>query len=218
MVYMLKSANKTLIILDKIKELFPNARCELNYRNVYELTIAVVLSSQTTDVMVNLVTKQLFSDYPTPNKLAQAKVEDVEMIIKSLGLYHHKAQNIIKLARKIVEEFHGEIPQDYDKLISLPGVGRKTTNVVLSEGFKIPRIAVDTHVERVSKRLEIVNQTSSVLEVEQTLMELIPQPRWHEAHHLLLFFGRYLCLAKNPKCETCFNQSNCSYNKYKNTL
>ena len=200
-------------ILDEIEKLFPNASCELDYNNVFELIIAVSLSAQTTDKRVNMVTPTLFKHYPTSEKLANAKVEDVEVIIKSIGLYKNKSRNIIKLAQIITEKYQGVVPCDFSQLQTLPGVGRKTANVVLTEGFKIPRIPVDTHVERVSKRIGIVDDNASVLDVELKLMELIEEDQWHKAHHLLLFMGRYKCLAKKPICTDCFYRNECKYDK-----
>ena len=213
MVRILKSREEISKILEEIYFLFPNASCELNYNNVFELLVAVVLSAQTTDKSVNKVTVELFDKYPTPYLLANASYEDVKNIIKSIGLSNVKSNNIIKLSKELVEKFDGDVPNDFNELIKLPGVGRKTANVILSEGFKIPRIAVDTHVERVSKRLEIVSDDASVLEVEEALMSLIDESYWHKSHHLLLFFGRYFCLAKKPNCENCFNKDNCKYYK-----
>lgn len=196
-------------ILNTLNEMFPDVRCELNYSNLYELLIAVILSAQTTDKHVNVITPSLFKAYPNFDSLAKASQQDVINIIKPLGLSTNKSKSIIKLANSIVNEFNGEIPSEFDKLITLAGVGRKTANVYLSEGLGVPRIAVDTHVERVSKRLGICNMDASVLDVEKTLMSLIDESMWHKSHHLLLFFGRYFCLSKNPKCENCPFKSIC---------
>ena len=211
MVRILKNKEEVSKILEEIYKLFPNASCELNYNNIFELLIAVVLSAQTTDKSVNKVTPYLFEKYPTPMMLANADKDDVKFIIKSIGLSNVKSNNIINLSKELTDRFDGIVPNDFHELISLPGVGRKTANVILSEGFKIPRIAVDTHVERVSKRLGIVSEDASVLEVEEALMSLIDESLWHKSHHLLLFFGRYFCLAKKPNCENCFNKENCKY-------
>lgn len=205
--------NNINYILENLEQLFPNAGCELNYNNVFELIIAVSLSAQTTDKSVNKITPELFKKYPTPFLLATAKIEEVEEIIKSIGLYKNKSKNIINLAKILVEKFNGIVPNNQTDLESLPGVGRKTANVVLTEGFKIPRIPVDTHVDRVSKRLGIIDENATVLDVENKLMSLIEESKWHKAHHLLLFMGRYKCLAKNPKCSDCFYKENCKYDK-----
>jgi endonuclease-3 len=192
--------------------MFPDAHCELNYRNIYELIVAVVLSAQTTDARVNMVTKDLFEKYPKPGDLANATVEEVSSIIKSIGLYQTKARHIIDLAKAITDN-GGIFPSSFEELIKLPGVGRKTANVVLSEGFGIPRIAVDTHVERVAKRLGIVSVDASVLEVEEALVNGTSAENRHLAHHAILFFGRYHCLAKKPNCLKCPLIDDCRYDK-----
>lgn len=189
-------------ILNTITEMFPEASCELDYNNLYELIVAVVLSAQTTDKRVNIVTKELFSKYKTVYELSNAKYEDVLNIIKSLGLAKTKTKNIIDLAKELVEKYDGEIPNTREKLESLPGVGRKTCNVMLMEGFKIPSIAVDTHVSRVSQRLGLSN-SDNVRIIEQDLMKAYPEDKWYNVHHGFLFFGRYFCLAINPKCDKC---------------
>ncbi|WP_035855942.1 endonuclease III [Jeotgalicoccus marinus] len=190
-------------MIDVIAEMFPEAEAELNYTNPFELTIAVLLSAQTTDIGVNRVTKGLFERFKTPEDYLAVDVEVIESYIKTIGLYRNKAKNIQKLCRDLIEKFNGEIPNNYDDLISLAGVGRKTANVVLSVAFDTPRIAVDTHVERISKRLGIARYKDSPLEVEETLMRKIPPERWSKTHHQLIFFGRYHCLARAPKCHEC---------------
>ena len=200
-------------IYDILLDMFPDAHCELNYNNVYELTIAVMLSAQTTDKAVNLITPNLFKHYPTIFDLSKASLKDVENDIKRIGLYHNKAINIINMAKSVVEKYDGEIPGNLDELKSLPGIGQKTANVVLTEWFKVPRIPVDTHVERVSKRLDIVNNDASVIQVENTLMSLMPEENYHMGHHLLLFLGRYHCLSRNPKCDGCPLKKYCIYDK-----
>lgn len=202
-------------ILDEIENIFPNASCELIYHNIYELIVAVSLSAQTTDKAVNVVTPRLFEAYPTVYDLAVANPTEVKEYIKTIGLSTNKSKNIVAMAKMVVEEYQGEIPHTQEDLEKLPGVGRKTANVVLTEGYHIPRIPVDTHVERVSKRLGIADETDSVIGVEEKLMQLIDEERWHKAHHLLLFMGRYQCLARNPKCEQCFYQSKCLYLNHK---
>ncbi len=200
---MTTSKKKTMEMIDVIAEMFPEAEAELNYTNPFELTIAVLLSAQTTDVGVNRVTKGLFERFKTPEDYLAVDVEVIESYIKTIGLYRNKAKNIQKLCRDLIEKFNGEIPNNYDDLISLAGVGRKTANVVLSVAFDTPRIAVDTHVERISKRLGIARYKDSPLEVEETLMRKIPPERWSKTHHQLIFFGRYHCLARAPKCHEC---------------
>ena len=198
-------------ILNIIYKMFPNAGCELIYHNVFELCIATILSAQTTDKSVNKVTPYLFEKYPSPFELANANQFDVLNIIKSIGLSNTKSKNIIAFSKKLVDEYNGVVPCDFEVLQSFPGVGRKTANVVLTEGFKIPRIPVDTHVERVSKRLGLVNDNDSLLKTEETLMSNIDENNWHLAHHLLLFFGRYHCFSRNPNCNNCPLKNKCVY-------
>ncbi|WP_042355298.1 endonuclease III [Bacillus rubiinfantis] len=189
--------------LDKIADMFPDAHCELNHSNPFELVIAVSLSAQCTDALVNKVTAQLFKKYKTPEDYLQVSLEELQNDIRSIGLYRNKAKNIQKLCTMLLEQYDGKLPMDRDELTKLPGVGRKTANVVVSVAFNIPAIAVDTHVERVSKRLGICRWKDSVLEVEKTLMRKIPQSEWSVSHHRLIFFGRYHCKAQNPQCPSC---------------
>ncbi|CEA00229.1 Endonuclease III [Jeotgalicoccus saudimassiliensis] len=200
---MTTSKKKTMEFIDVIAEMFPDAEAELNYTNPFELTIAVLLSAQTTDVGVNRVTEGLFKRFKTPEDYLAVDVAEIEKYIKTIGLYRTKAKNIQKLCRDLIDKYNGEIPGNYDDLVSLAGVGRKTANVVLSVAFDTPRIAVDTHVERISKRLGIARYKDSPLQVEETLMRKIPDKRWSKTHHQLIFFGRYHCLARNPKCHEC---------------
>jgi endonuclease-3 len=189
--------------LEIIGDMFPDAHCELNHSNPFELVVAVALSAQCTDVLVNKVTKNLFQKYKTPEDYISVLVEELEQDIRSIGLYRNKAKNIQKLSRMIIEDYNREVPRDRDELTNLPGVGRKTANVVVSVAYDVPAIAVDTHVERVSKRLGISKWKDSVLEVEKTLMSKIPKEEWSVTHHRLIFFGRYHCKAQSPKCEVC---------------
>lgn len=184
-------------------EMFPDAHCELNHTNPFELIIAVSLSAQCTDALVNKVTKDLFQKYKTPQDYLNVSLEELQQDIRSIGLYRNKAKNIQKLCRMLLDEYGGEVPQDRDELTKLPGVGRKTANVVVSVAFNIPAIAVDTHVERVSKRLGFCRWKDSVLEVEKTLMKKIPEEEWGITHHRMIFFGRYHCKAQRPQCEVC---------------
>lgn len=197
------SKKKTMEALDIIHDMFPEAEAELNHSNEFELTIAVLLSAQATDISVNKVTDHLFKKYKTPEDYLNVPLEELENDIRTIGLYRTKAKNIQKLCRDLIDKFDGKVPTNYDELITLAGVGRKTANVVLSVAFDTPRIAVDTHVERVSKRLGIARWKDNVTEVEETLMRKIPMDRWSKAHHQLIFFGRYHCLARNPKCFDC---------------
>ncbi|MCQ6277885.1 endonuclease III [Bacillus sp. EB600] len=189
--------------LDKMGEMFPEAHCELNHSNPFELVIAVSLSAQCTDALVNKVTKDLFTKYKTPADYLEVPLEELQNDIRSIGLYRNKAKNIQSLCRLVLEKYKGQIPRDRDELINLPGVGRKTANVVVSVAFGEPAIAVDTHVERVSKRLAICRWKDSVLEVEKTLMKKVPRAEWSITHHRMIFFGRYHCKAQNPQCTSC---------------
>lgn len=189
--------------LDTMGEMFPEAHCELNHSNAFELVIAVALSAQCTDVLVNKVTKTLFEKYKTPEDYLKVSLEELQNDIRSIGLFRNKAKNIQKLSQLLLDEYNGEVPMDRDELTKLPGVGRKTANVVVSVAFGIPAIAVDTHVERVSKRLAICRWKDSVLEVEKTLMKKVPRDEWSVTHHRMIFFGRYHCKAQNPQCSSC---------------
>ncbi|MBW7456057.1 endonuclease III [Paenibacillus sepulcri] len=190
-------------ILRVIGEMFPDAHCELNHRNPFELTIAVLLSAQCTDETVNKVTADLFKKYETPADYLAVPLEELEQDIRRIGLYRNKASHIQKLCRMLLDEYGGEVPRRHEDLTRLPGVGRKTANVVVSNAFGVPAIAVDTHVERVSKRLGIAKADDSVLEVEKKLMKLVPREQWTDTHHRLIFFGRYHCKAQNPQCPVC---------------
>jgi endonuclease-3 len=189
--------------LDILAEMFPDARCELNHRNPFELVIAVLLSAQCTDALVNKVTAHLFEKYKTPQDYLNVPLEELENDIRSIGLFRNKAKNIQKLCQILIEKYGGEVPREHEALTELPGVGRKTANVVISNAFGVPAIAVDTHVERVAKRLGAAKKDDSVLEVEKKLMKLVPRDEWTITHHRLIFFGRYHCKAQNPKCDVC---------------
>ncbi|MCQ6303049.1 endonuclease III [Bacillus cereus] len=197
--------NKTQIryCLDTMADMYPEAHCELVHDNPFELVIAVALSAQCTDVLVNKVTRNLFQKYKTPEDYLSVSLEELQQDIRSIGLYRNKAKNIQKLCRMLLDDYNGEVPSDRDELTKLPGVGRKTANVVVSVAFGIPVIAVDTHVERVSKRLAICRWKDSVLEVEKTLMKKVPMDEWGVTHHRMIFFGRYHCKAQRPQCEEC---------------
>ncbi len=183
-----------------IGQMYPNAFCELNYKNNFELLISTVLAAQATDKSVNKISDELFDRYPTAYELSQAKFEDIKAIISPVGLANTKAKNIIALSKQLVEDYQGQIPADFDYLITLKGVGRKTANVLLAEGFKIPRMAVDTHVLRVSNRLNF-SQSDNPLAVERDLMKLFDEKTWGDVHLKLLFFGRYFCKAQSPECD-----------------
>lgn len=199
------------VFLNTLQAMFPDAKAELNYTNAFELLIAVVLSAQTTDIAVNKATKTLFEKYPTPELLSVAPYEAVEQHIKTIGLYRNKSKNIVELSKILVEQYDGQVPSKRKDLESLPGVGRKTANVVLSNAFNVPALAVDTHVARISVRLGLAKKDDSVLDIERKLNRKIPRALWLKVHHQMIFFGRYHCLAKNPKCQNCPLFDECKY-------
>lgn len=205
--------NKVVEIEKYLDELFPNPKCELNYTKDYELLIAVVLSAQTTDKRVNMVTKVLFEKYDTLEKLKEADVLDITEILKSLGSFRKKSLYVKEIASRLCDEFNGKVPNDFEILQTFPGVGRKTTNVVLSNLFNVPRIAVDTHVERVSKRLGLAKQNDTVLEVETKLMKKYHKEVWSRRHHQMVLFGRYHCKAMKPECSNCKIKKFCNEKK-----
>jgi len=190
-------------IIDYLDYLFPNPRCELNYNKDYELLIAVMLSAQTTDKRVNMVTNILFNKYPSLNDLKSADINDIKNIIKPIGTFNKKASNIIKIAERLTTECNGIVPKDRDYLESLPGVGRKTTNVVLANLFNEPFIAVDTHVSRVSVRLKLAKKGDNVLTIEKKLMKKFSKDKLSRLHHQPVLFGRYYCKAVRPECKKC---------------
>lgn len=193
----------------KLDQMIPNPKCELIYHKDYELLIATVLSAQCTDKRVNEVTSVLFSKYDIFS-LATASKSDIEKIIRSVGTSNRKASFIVDIAKSLVLNHNGIVPNNRKYLECLPGVGRKTCNVVLSNLYDVPAIAVDTHVERVSKRLKIANQKDDVLAVEKKLMKRIPKHLWSKTHHQLVLFGRYICKAKKPNCNQCLFFEDCS--------
>lgn len=197
-------------ILDRLEEQYPEAECALHHQNVFQLIVAVALSAQTTDKSVNQVTPALFEAYPDAAALAAAEPSEVEEYIKRIGMYRTKAKNIVGLAKFLVSDHNGQVPEDYDALVALPGVGRKTANVVLSVGFGHQRIAVDTHVFRVANRIGLV-EAKDVLKTELGLMERIPEERWSRTHHSLIFHGRQCCDARKPQCGTCVIAEFCEY-------
>lgn len=202
-------------ILNYMNDLFPNAHCELEYNKDYELLIAIVLSAQTTDKRVNMVTKILFSQYKTLEELANAKTEDIENIIRPIGTFKKKSIFVKEIATRLVQEQNGIVPNNRKYLETLSGVGRKTINVFLSEFYNVPSIAVDTHVERVSKRLGLAKSNASVKEVEESLMKQIPKENWIKAHHQFIFFGRYHCKAIKPCCSECQLKDICNHHQEK---
>lgn len=207
--------NRHTRIIKKVIDMYPEAECELDFRDAYELLVATILSAQTTDKQVNLVTVNLFEVYPTVYDLAKATPKEVGIFIKSIGLYNTKAKNIINASKIIVEEYDGIVPKDMDKLTSLPGVGRKTANVVMSNAYGVPSFAVDTHVKRVSFRLGLTKNTDPD-KVELDITSRIPKYLYIRAHHALIFHGRRTCKASSPMCNQCELTKDCPY--YKNTL
>lgn len=201
--------NNPIDVLNELKKLFPDAKCELNYNNIYELTIATILSAQATDKSVNNVTPELFKKYPDVYSLSKANINDVIEIIKPVGLSKTKANNIIALSKIIIDKYQGIIPNTFDDLVTLPGVGRKTANVILAEGFNLPGLAVDTHVLRVANRLGLC-KSSDPLVVEEELKNMYKKEDWGLVHLEMLFFGRYMCKAKNPECVNCSFKNKCN--------
>ena len=189
-------------IIEKLNALFPDPKCELDYKNNYELLVAVILSAQCTDKRVNIVSKELFKEYNTPQKMLTLSQEELEEKIHSCGFYHNKAKNILSMSKSLIDNFNGEVPNDLTQLQSLAGVGRKTANVVYSEAFKGDAIAVDTHVLRVSNRLGFV-KTDKTYDCERGLMEKFDKKDWGKLHIQLVHFGRYICKSQKPLCQDC---------------
>ena len=198
------------LIVNELEKMYPQAHCELEYKKDYELLIATVLSAQCTDKRVNEVTKELWKKYDIFS-LAKAKNSEIEKIIHSVGSYTKKANYLIEIAKSLVENDQGTVPNNREYLESLPGVGRKTCNVVLSNIYNIPAIAVDTHVERVSKRLRLAYEKDNVRQVEEKLMKKFPKEKWSKLHHQFVLFGRYKCKAIKPECENCPFLKICKY-------
>ena len=197
-------------ILAELERLYPDAKPALHFRNPFELLVAVILSAQCTDVKVNAVTPALFAAYPDAHALAAAEPLEVEGYIRTCGLYHNKAKNLVATAKTLVDSYGGEVPADHEKLTQLPGVGRKTANVVMSCAFGADAIAVDTHVFRVSNRLGLAD-AGDVLKTEKQLMLNIPREKWSLAHHWIIFHGRRVCAARKPDCEGCTLRAWCEY-------
>lgn len=207
--------HKLELILNTLEEMFPDAHCELVHRNEFELLVAVMLSAQTTDQSVNKLTKTLFEKYKGPEDFASAPLSQIEKDIKTIGLYRNKAKSLQQMSIQLLEEFDGKVPSTIKELTTLAGVGKKTANVVVSVAFGQPAFAVDTHVERISKRLGFAKWEDSVLTVEKKLMKAIPKDRWIKGHHQFIFFGRYFCKATNPTCYKCPLYSICKEPKRK---
>ena len=200
-------------ILDYLDELFPEPKCELNYNKDYEFLIAIVLSAQTTDKRVNKVTEVLFREYPDLDSLSKADVARIEDVIREIGTFRRKSIYVRDIALKLVNDGYDHVPNDRKYIESLPGVGRKTANVFLSNIYKEQAIAVDTHVSRVSKRLGLANKNDDVIKIEKKLEKKIPYDRWGKTHHQLVLFGRYYCKAMKPSCDTCKLKDICKYKK-----
>jgi endonuclease-3 len=195
-------AGRAKEVASRLAELYPGAECELTHSNPYELLAATILSAQCTDVRVNMVTPALFAKYPTPQDLADAHPVDVEQIVRSTGFYQSKAKNLIGMARAVIERFDGEIPHELEDLVTLPGVGRKTGNVLRSVVFDLPGLAVDTHVGRLSRRLGLTTEEDPV-KVEKVLNAFLPPPEWGRFSLRLILHGRRVCDARKPRCDMC---------------
>ena len=198
------------IIVETLEKMYLDARCALNHQTPFELLVATILSAQCTDVRVNIITPTLFEKHNTPESFAQLTYEQLEPLIKSCGVYRNKSRSIINTSRILLTQYSSEVPQTMEELLTLPGVGRKTANVVLSNAFNKNAIAVDTHVFRVSNRLGLAN-AKNVLDTENQLMENISEEKWSSTHHNLIFHGRQICSARNPKCEICELSHYCKY-------
>ncbi len=199
----MKKSDLAFTVIDRLRKVHPDAHCELNHSNAFELLLATILSAQCTDARVNMVTPELFKKYPTPLKLAKASLADVQELIKSINFFNNKAKSLIGCAQMLVEKHTGEIPRTVEELEELPGVGRKTANVVLGNAFNINTgIVVDTHVKRTAALLGLTKETDPV-KVENDLMKLFAQDSWCELSHLLIFLGRRTCIANRPQCDLC---------------
>lgn len=204
------SAKRINEVLALLGQAYPDARCVLNYKTPFQLLVATMLSAQTTDKTVNRVTESLFTEYPGIEDFLQLRQEELELKIREIGLYRNKAKNILAMCTVLMTQHDGEVPQTMEQLLSLPGVGRKTANVVLSNAFNVPAIAVDTHVFRVSNRIGLA-AAENVLDTELQLLDGIPRDLWSSAHHWLIWHGRKICDAKKPKCGLCMITQYCHY-------
>lgn len=199
----MKKQDRALAVFERLRNIYPDAHCELHHSNAFELLVATILSAQCTDVRVNMVTPSLFKKYPTPQKLAKAKLEDVEEAIRSINFYRNKSKSLIGCAQQLMENHGGDVPRTIEELSELPGVGRKTANVVLGNAFNINTgVVVDTHVKRTSHLLGFTKHTDPE-KIEQDLMKLFPNEHWTELPHLLIFLGRRTCIARRPQCDLC---------------
>jgi len=203
---------KTKRVIELLIHEYPDAKCELEHKTPFQLLVATILSAQTTDRKVNEVTKDLFKEYPTVDEFLLLTQGELEDRIKQIGLYRNKAKHIVLMCKQLKEQFNGEVPDTMEDIMSLAGAGRKTANVVLSNAFGIPSIAVDTHVFRVSNRIGLAN-AKNVLDTEIQLQKAIDKKLWSLAHHLLIFHGRRCCYARNPNCSECIIKEQCKYYK-----
>lgn len=205
-----KTKKQTIEILDLLADQHPDAYCELVHSSAFELLVATILSAQCTDVRVNIVTEEMFKKYNQPQDFKDLSIGQIEDMIKTCGLYKSKAKKIKETSSILVDLYGGQVPDNLEDLVKLPGVGRKTAGVVLSNAFGIPAIAVDTHVFRVSNRIGIVKETTPE-KTEFALMKAIPKDRWTHSHHLLIFHGRRVCKARKPECSNCSISHMCNY-------
>lgn len=204
------SYDKINKILDDLDSLYPDAKAGLDFTTPFELLIATILSAQCTDVRINKVTAVLFKEHNTPKSILDLGIDGLTKYIKSCGLYKTKSKNIINTCNVLYHDYDSKVPDNIEELMKLPGVGRKTANVVVSNAFDTPAIAVDTHVFRVTNRIGIVNE-KDVLSTEKALMRVIPKERWSKSHHLFIWHGRNICKARNPKCEECILNDRCKF-------
>ena len=213
----MKIAELYATVLERFEQEMPWPETELHYSNPFELLTAVILSAQCTDKRVNMVTPDLFRAFPTPERLGEAQVDEVFEYIKSISYPNNKAKALVGMGKALTERFGGEVPGNIDDLISIPGVGRKTANVILAVVFGRAAMAVDTHVFRVSNRIGLTRNSKTPLATERTLMRHIPEEKVSRAHHWLILHGRYVCTARNPQCTTCYLADVCAENKKKTT-
>lgn len=200
-------------VISWFNEHMPVAETELHYDNPYQLLVAVILSAQCTDKRVNIVTPSVFEKFPGPENLAKAEFEDVEPLVRSISFANNKTRHLIGMAKMLMEKYNGEVPSTVEELVELPGVGRKTANVITSVIFNQPNMAVDTHVFRVSARIGLTTNAKTPLQTEQQLIANIPEELVHKAHHWLILLGRYICVARRPKCEICGLRAACKFYK-----
>ncbi|MFA6866533.1 MAG: endonuclease III [Clostridia bacterium] len=208
----MKTKDKAVIIYNNLAIMHPQARCELNFTSSFELLVAVILSAQCTDKRVNIITDKLFKVYNKPSDFAVLELEEIKKYIYSCGFYQNKGNNIIATSKMLVENYNSEVPTDFEELVKLPGVGRKTASVMLSVAFNKPAMPVDTHVNRVSKRLGL-SKGKNVDIVEEDLKRIIPIEKWNNFHHYMIFQGRYICKSQNPMCNKCLLTDVCKYYK-----